>query len=50
MSAKEGLKKVGEFVADHRAQIAGLTVTGVTVASASAIDINATVGPKFVVS
>jgi hypothetical protein len=46
MSAKEVGKKIGEFIADRRVEIAGLTVTGVTVASASAaLDINATVGP-----
>jgi hypothetical protein len=47
MSAKEGLKKIGDFVANRRVEIAGLAVTGVTVASASAasLDINGTVGP-----
>jgi len=45
MSAKRVMTKVGEFIADRRVEIAGLAVTGVTVASASALDINGTVGP-----
>lgn len=47
MSAKEGLKKVGEFIAGRRVEIAGLAATGVMVASASAtsLNINETVGP-----
>ena len=47
MSAKSRLERFGEIVAERRVEIAGLAVTGVTVAVASAdtLDINGTVGP-----